>query len=209
MREVADCKNGKRVFFEWVFARQSFSLAQMKGVFGLLLIAWLLGLSGCSTTEPRPADLPFHELYEPIESAEAQAFLEAGLGILVRDHGPLEFPVREVLLRYTARNELGRGYRVAEHFSLTEIVDSRAGSFAIYLAVQPGDPEFYPLLAHEIGHLKRPSLKDGWEMEGFCMVFSEKLCGELGKDWSAWAERFTRESDDPYAQAYWKAKDAR
>ena len=76
------------------------------------------------------------------------------------------------------------------------------GVFAIYISVPPTHADFYPLLAHEIGHLKQPSLKDNWEMEGFCMMFSEALCLEMGKDWSLWRKRFREDLDDPYAQAY-------
>lgn len=171
---------------------------------GLLFAGVLLG-SGCQTREPRPDGVPFHSLYQEIDSAEAAAFLSAGLKILERDHAPLEYPVRKVLLRRSEPNSLGEKYRIASHFSLTEIVDADAGVFAIYIAVPESDLEFYPLLAHEIGHLKQPSLRDDWEMEGFCMVFSEALCLELGKDWSVWTRRFSENEADPYGRAYRRA----
>lgn len=83
------------------------------------------------------------------------------------------------------------------------------GCFIIYLAVEEDDPEFYPLLAHEIGHLLAPERVDDREMEGFRIVFSEELCRHLGKDWSVWKDRFTRQSDDPYARACWQAKESK
>jgi len=172
-------------------------------VLSLLLVS--IYFLGCQTRVPRPASVPFHSLYKPIESAEAAAFLAAGLELLRREYAPLEFPVREVLLRYSRTNAQGKGYQVAEHFSRTEIVDSQAGIFALYIAVPPGHPEFYPLLGHEIGHLRKPSLQDDWPMEGFCMVFSEELCAAQGKDWSVWTERFTGDPEDPYARAYRRA----
>ncbi|MGZ0654344.1 hypothetical protein ACWPKO_18070 [Coraliomargarita sp. W4R53] len=154
----------------------------------------------------RPDSVPFHTLYVPIESAEAAAFVAAGLDLLRREYAPLEFPVREVWLRYSETNTFGKAYKVAEHFSLTEVVDAEAGVFAIYIAVPVNDDEFYPLLAHEIGHLQQPSLRDDWGMEGFCMVFSEKLCALQGKDWSVWTKRFANNSKDPYARAYQRAR---
>ena len=60
-------------------------------------------------------------------------------------------------------------------------------------------------IAHEIGHLKQPSLVDDWAMEGFCMLFSKYLCGQLGHDWSIWERRLHADSDDPYARAYRRA----
>lgn len=169
------------------------------------ILAALILLSGCQTRMVRPDSVPFHTLYQPIHSAEAEAFLAAGLTMLRQGHSPLEFPVREVLLRHSQTNQQGSRYQVAEHFSLTEIVDAQAGIFTIYIAVPPEHEEFYPLLAHEIGHLKQPSLKDDWPMEGFCMVFSEQLCAAQGKDWSVWTKRFAEDPKDPYARAYQRA----
>ncbi len=177
------------------------SVCLVLGVWGA--VVWLL--VGCQTRIPRPESVPFHTLYEPIDSPEAKAFVERGIAYLQREYGALEFPVREVLLRYSRTNVKGRGYEVAQHFSLTEIVNAQAGVFAIYIAVPPGDEEFYPLLAHEIGHLKQPSLKEDWAMEGFCMVFSEELCAREGKDWSVWTRRFAEDPSDPYARAYQRA----
>ena len=168
----------------------------------LVLIAW----AGCQTRVSRPESVPFHTLYDPIESGEVAAFLAAGLDLLRSEYAPLEFPVREVLLRYSETNASGKAYKVAEHFSLTEVVDAEAGVFAIYISVPVNDDEFYPLLAHEIGHLKQPSLQDDWEMEGFCMVFSEKLCAAQDKDWSVWTRRFAEDPKDPYARAYQRAR---
>ena len=173
----------------------------------IALSAFLMGVflsSGCQTRVARPDAVPFYQLYQPIESAEVDAFMAAGLKKLTREYGPLEFPVQQVLLRRSEPNGLGQQFRIAQHFSLTEIVDAEKGIFAIYIAVPPEDEEFYPLLAHELGHLKRPSLKDDWDMEGFCMVFSEELCLAEGKDWTVWTRRFSGNADDPYAKAYRK-----
>lgn len=178
----------------------------IRHVLPAILSGGALIMSGCVTQKSKPANIPFHTLYRPINDAGAQQFLEQGIAVLRRDHAPLEFSVRQVLLRHAEKNEIGRGYKVREHFSLTEIVDAQQGIFAIYIAVPPSDPEFYPFLAHEIGHLKRPSVEDDWDMEGWCTVFSEKLCAELGKDWSAWTQRFKDNPKGKYARSYFKAK---
>lgn len=167
-----------------------------------LVFFFCLALCGCQSLQEKPLDMRFHVLYQPIEDEEAHRFLRQGIQYLLQNHGPVRFPLNEVILRYSSKNALGREYRLAEHFSRTEVVDAPAGVFAIYISVPVDDPEFFPLLAHEIGHLKDPMRVNDWEMEGFCMVFSEKLCAELGKDWSVWKKRFEEDSDDPYARAY-------
>jgi hypothetical protein len=179
---------------------------RVKYFFILSLACVVFCSSGCKTVAPKPDDVAFNSLYGEIDDAGAQAFLRSGLAILEREHGPLEYPVHTVLLRHSRKNAVGKGYAIAEGFSLTEIVDAQAGIFAIYISVTPQAREFYPLLAHEIGHLKQPSLVDDWPMEGFCTVFSEVLCGRLGKDWSVWTERFSENPDEAYARAYRAAK---
>lgn len=172
-------------------------------IFVSLMIACLL--VGCPVLSKKPLAVPYHQLYQTIADPEVQLFLNAGLQLLRRVHGPLEFSVNEVLLRHSKKNGNGYHYAIAEGFSLTEIVDAEAGIFAIYISVPPSHREFYPLLAHEIGHLKHPSLIEDWEMEGFCMLFSEDLCGQQGQDWSIWKLRLCADSDDPYARAYHQA----
>jgi hypothetical protein len=172
-------------------------------IFVLLSIACLV--VGCPSLSRKPASVPYHQLYQTIDEPEVQQFLKAGLQLLQRAHGPLEFSVNEVLLRHSKKNGNGFRYAIVEGFSLTEIVDAEAGIFAIYISVPPNHREFYLLLAHEIGHLKQPSLVDDWAMEGFCMLFSKYLCGQLGHDWSIWERRLHADSDDPYARAYHQA----
>lgn len=170
-----------------------------------ILIGFVWFGVGCASLPKKPVSMPYHQLYVPIEDAQAHRFIDAGLHLLMHEHGPLEFTVNEVLLRQSKKNTNGHAYAIAEGFSLTEIVDSRAGVFAIYISVPPSHPEFYLLLAHEIGHLQQPSLTDDWEMEGFCMLFSEELCRQQNKDWSVWKRRFRKDSKDPYARAYQEA----
>jgi len=178
----------------------------MKGRFNFQIsVCLLLLFCGCQTLLEKPASTPFKECYEEIVDPEAQAFVQAGLGLLrEKQEGP-RHPIKIIHLRISKRNTTGRAYRLAEGFSRTEILTD--GEIVIYVAVPLGDPEFYPLLGHECGHLLDPSIRDDWQMEGFCMVFSEELCERTGHSWEAWHRRFNRESSDPYAKAYWAAKD--
>jgi len=177
----------------------------MQRVYIFILLSVTCLLVGCPALTKKPVAVPYHQLYQTIEDPEVQQFLDAGLQLLRRVHGPLEFSVNEVLLRHSKKNGNGYRYAIVEGFSLTEIVDAEAGIFAIYISVPPSHREFYLLLAHEIGHLKQPSLVDDWAMEGFCMLFSKYLCGQLGHDWSIWERRLHADSDDPYARAYRRA----
>lgn len=179
----------------------------MKPLIALLLCS-LVYLAGCVALKEKPAHIPYHSLYQEIDDPEAQRFLKEGLVYLRQNYAPLEFPIREVYLRQSRKNETGRSYSLAQGFSKTEILSRELGICVIYIGVPPEDPEFYPLLAHEIGHLKNPSIINDWDMEGFCMVFSEELCDHLGVDWSLWRQRFNKSSTDPYAVAYWKARQA-
>lgn len=195
----------RRVFscFLKVRTGPSYSAMFSRGITALSLI---LLVGGCRTLVQKPEALPFHSLYEPINDTEARRFLKEGIAYLETHYPPLDYPVREVELLLSKKNNDGKRYRIAEGFSKTEIINASQGIFAIYIAVPPSDPEFYPLLAHEIGHLKSPDLVDDWAMEGFCMLFSEMLCQHLGYDWSVWHKRYHAESKDPYAQAYHRAK---
>ncbi len=191
------------VLFSAMLVRQA--IRMLRGQY-LLVPLLVLFFAACETLEERPQEVPFGQLYQPINDVEAQRFLQDGLAYLQVQHGPLPYPVNEVRLRYSQKNERGRGYRIAEGFSKTEVVDLAAGHYVVYIAVLPGDPEFFPMLAHEIGHLKEPTLVEDWAMEGFCMVFSEELCRALGYDWTVWREKFKRDSADPYARAYYRHK---
>ena len=165
---------------------------------GLLLL-----LGGCHTPIQKPAVIPFKDCYQEIIDPDAQSFIQEGLALLREKYGELCSPVKTVQLRYSKRNLTGRAYRLAEGFSRTEMLGE--GEVVIYIAVPPGDPEFYPMLGHECGHLLDPSIKDDWQMEGFCMVFSEELCKRTGHSWEIWKKRFRQNSSDPYAKAYWGA----
>jgi hypothetical protein len=159
---------------------------------------------GCQTLVEKPAAIPFKDCYEEITDPEAHAFIQAGLKLLREKYKGPRRPIETVHLRFSKRNTCGQAYRLAEGFSRTEVLGE--GGVVIYVAVPPGHPEFYPMLGHECGHLLDPSIQDDWQMEGFCMVFSEELCARTGRSREVWRHRFNRESSDPYAKAYWDAK---
>ncbi|MBC8206416.1 MAG: hypothetical protein ISR85_06440 [Kiritimatiellales bacterium] len=170
----------------------------------LLLLAVLL--TGCQTLVDKPAEVPFRDCYVEITDPQAHAFVREALTLLTEKYAGPRQPVETVHLRTARRNGLGRAYRIAENFSKTEVIGP--GEVVIYIAVPPGDNEFYPMLGHECGHLLDPTIEGDWEMEGFCMIFSEEICERTGHSWAAWQRRYPRRSSDPYAKAYWKAKEA-
>jgi hypothetical protein len=174
-------------------------------VFYGLLLGGLL--TGCQVLIRKPDDVLFHECYVTVDDSAALEFVQEALEVLDEEHGGPRLPVETVHLRVSQRNATGRQYRLAEKFSKTELV--APGEIAIYIAVPPGYEEFYPMLGHECGHLLDPTVIDDWDMEGFCMVFSEKICKRTGRSWEAWRRRYPRDSADPYAKAYWQARDAR
>lgn len=163
----------------------------------------LLLLTGCQSLREKPAALPFHECYQEITDPDALEFVQQALDLLNEKYGGPSRPIHTIHLRLAERNQTGRAYRLAEHFSKTEWISP--GTVAMYIEVPPGNKEFYPLLGHECGHLLDPSIVNDWQMEGFCMRFSEEICNRTGRSWTVWKRRFTRKSSDPYAKAYWKA----
>lgn len=146
--------------------------------------------TGCTTGIEKPASVPWHTVYRPINDPEAIAFLHKGIELLVETHGTPEIRINEVLLRHTARNEESARYQVATGFSKMELVDRERGLFCIYLATTPDHERFYYLLGHEIGHLLRPEIVGSAAEERFCNEFSRLLCAQENRPWSAeWETR--------------------
>jgi hypothetical protein len=173
----------------------------------VLAVATALAVAGCRTTAPPPPPpaTPWEDCYRPIHDAAADAFVQAALAELGRYGGP-RIPVRRVELRLSRKTRAARRLRIAEGFTRTACVDPATGRFVIYLRVSPGDPEFYPLLGHECGHLLDARVRDWW-MEGFCTLFSARLAEGAGRSWATWERRFRRRPDEPYAVAYRAAGD--
>ncbi len=173
-----------------------------RNLFGALcFFLFLFGLFGCMQLSGGKPPGPWHEAYQPIEDAESEVFIAHALEQAVAQFGPPVIPVGQVILRRSRKLPEARRYRIAEDFSLTECVDPTNGVFAIYLAVDPGHPNYFPLLGHECAHLLNPYIID-WYMEGIATLFSEQLCTETGRPWGGWERHFSRSRRDPYALSY-------
>lgn len=144
---------------------------------------------------------PWHEAYQPIEDPAADLFVSNVLERATAGFGEPVVPVNQVMLRRSKKTEAAKNYRIGENFSLTECIDATNGVFVIYLAVDPGHGNFFPLLGHECAHLLNPFIFD-WYMEGIATEFSERMCAETGREWGDWKRHFQRSRREPYALSY-------
>lgn len=172
----------------------------------LCLFLLLSTLSGCVRLSVDKPPGPWHEVYQSIRDAESEAFVARVFDQAMVQFGAPAIPVEQILLRRSKKTAEAQCYRIAENFSLTECVDSTNGVFAIYLAVDPGHPNYYPLLGHECAHLLNPYILD-WYMEGLATLFSEQVCRENHQPWGNWARHFSRSRRDPYALSYRMMRD--
>lgn len=166
-----------------------------------LLLTGLAGCMGCMHLSDGKPPGPWYEAYEPITDPESAAFVFQALEKATAQFGAPVVPVNKVMLRRSKKVAEARGYRIGEDFSLTECLDATNGVFVIYLAVDPGHPNYFPLLAHECVHLLNPFVID-WYMEGIATAFSEQMCAETGREWGDWKRHFMRTRRDPYALSY-------
>ena len=167
----------------------------------LCLFLGLIVATGCTKLSSEKPPGPWHAAYQPINDTESEQFVKNALAEATKQFGAPAIPVKQVLLRRSKKSSTAEGYRVAEDFSLTECVDATNGVFAIYLAVDPTHPDYFPLLGHECTHLINADIFD-WYMEGIATRFSEQICAEAGKPWGDWAKRFGKTRRDPYALSY-------
>jgi hypothetical protein len=167
----------------------------------LCLSLCLIAVAGCTQLSSEKPPGPWHTAYQPINDATSQQFIQTALAEATKQFGAPVIPVKKVLLRRSKKSSTAKGYRVAEDFSLTECVDPTNGIFAIYLAVDPSHPDYFPLLGHECTHLINANIFD-WYMEGIATRFSEQICAKTGKPWSNWTKRFGKNKRDPYALSY-------
>lgn len=158
-------------------------------------------LSGCTQLSGSRPDGPWHEAYRPIDDPESDAFVADALEQATARYGEPVLPVRRILLRRSQKTERARRYPIAEDFSLTECVDPTNGVFVIYVAVDPGHPNYYALLGHECAHLLDPRIFD-WYMEGFATVFSREICEQTGRGWGDWDRHFEQTRREPYGLSY-------
>jgi hypothetical protein len=120
--------------------------------------------------------------YEPLEDLEVDAFVLHAFAVAEEVYGPAVTPVNEVLLRRSRPLPAFRSVWCDRDFSETLLHDEKAGVYLIYMANEPRDKRFYPLLGHECFHLLNVHLRD-WYVEGMATVFSEELCRALGIPW--------------------------
>ncbi len=170
-------------------------------IWPLCFFLLLAGLTGCMQLSDGKPHGPWHEAYQPINDSESDAFVARSLGRAIDEFGTPAVPVNKVLLRRSRKVPEARRYRLGEDFSLTECVDSTNGVFVIYLAVDPGHRNYFPLLGHECAHLLNPYIFD-WYMEGLATLFSEHMCEETGREWGDWARHFERTRREPYGLSY-------
>ncbi|WP_372796015.1 hypothetical protein [Pontiella sp.] len=161
---------------------------------------------GCTTMIDGMPPGPAHEAYQPLESAEAEAFFFQCLEKAQEQFGAPEVPVTRVLFRRSRKTEAAARYRIAENFSLTQCIDSTNGVFVVYIGEDPDGRNFYPLLAHESAHLLNARIMD-WYMEGLATAFSEEMCAQHDKAWGDWGRHFRRTRKDPYGRSYRMMRD--
>jgi len=184
--------------------RNKISTTNRKSVRFLSLILFLSStilLPGCMRLSDGTPPGPWHEAYQPIADSESDAFVAQALGQAIAEFGEPLIPVNKVLLRRSKKVPEARRYRIGEDFSLTECVDSTNGVFVIYLAVDPGHRNYFPLLGHECAHLLNPYIFD-WYMEGLATVFSEQICEQTEHEWGDWKRHFERTRRAPYGLSY-------
>lgn len=96
---------------------------------------------------------------------------------------------------------------VLEGVEICECPVSEKGVCVLYVSADPGSPDFFPQLAHEVFHLLSPQCYD-WYVEGLCNVFSEEYCAKSGCSWqSVLAGLHERKTSDPYAISYFMMHD--
>ena len=167
----------------------------------LCLLLLLAGTAGCMKLSDGKPHGPWHDAYQPINDPESEAFVSQALETARAEFGEPAFPVEKVLLRRSKKVPEAWRYRLGEDFSLTECVDCTNGVFVIYLAVDPGHRDYFPLLGHECAHLLNPRIF-GWYMEGIATVFSEQICADMEYEWSDWKRNFGKTRRDPYGLSY-------
>lgn len=188
------------------YCEEAVSTTRMLRCVILCLFLLLMGLTGCvglSTSKP-PG--PWYEAYQPINDPASNEFLTLSLEKAQTEFGEPAVPIKKILLRRSKKTDEARRYRIGEDFSLTECEDPTNGVFVVYIGEDPGEANYYALLAHESVHLLDPQVVD-WYMEGIATVFSEQACAELGQEWGDWKSHFQKSRRDPYALSYRMMRD--
>ena len=139
---------------------------------GALLSLWVpLLFSGCVGLKEGQPPGAWHDAYQPLDDPAAEKFFFGALERAKIEFGDPVVPVNRVLFRRSKKTAAARAYRIGENFSLTQCVDSTNGVFVVYIGVDPGHRNFYPLLGHEAAHFINARITD-WYMEGVATVLA-------------------------------------
>ena len=168
------------------------------GAWSALLTASLEGTAAESATGKNRVS-PWPDLYEVIESPEADRLVRRGLELGQKWLGKPRYKPRKVQLRLSKPRDPTR--KIKTGFSLTELSDPKAGVFTNYLSARTDQKSFHGLLAHEIFHVFQPQVKDVY-MEGFVTYLAEKLCRAEGLLWEIWQKHFEADGDPVYGGAF-------
>jgi hypothetical protein len=96
---------------------------------------------------------------------------------------------------------------VLEGVEVCECLEPNKDVCILYVSTAPGDPLFFPQLAHEVLHLLSPDCYD-WYVEGLSNLFSEDFCKMVGHPWQPVLNSFyAKEKTDPYAISYFMMRD--
>ena len=96
---------------------------------------------------------------------------------------------------------------VLEGVEICECLGPENDECILYVSAAPGEPLFFPQLAHEVFHLLSPDCYD-WYVEGLSNIFSEAFCEMAGYSWQPVLSSFYgREKTDPYAISYFMMRD--
>lgn len=96
---------------------------------------------------------------------------------------------------------------VLEGVEICECLEPEKEVCVLYVSTAPGDPLFFPQLAHEVFHLLSPDCYD-WYIEGLSNIFSEAFCKMADYSWQSVLDSFyAREKTDPYAISYFMMRD--
>ena len=96
---------------------------------------------------------------------------------------------------------------VLEGVEICECLEPEKEVCILYVSTAPGDPLFFPQLAHEVFHLLSPNCYD-WYIEGLSNIFSEVFCEMAGYSWQPVLSSFyARKKTDPYAISYFMMRD--
>jgi hypothetical protein len=171
---------------------------------GPFLLPPVLAVMAGEEKAPPPIHSDWYLRYEPIQDPQARSLLEQAMAFARKKLGEPAIPVRLVHLRQS--KPLDGRVQIRSGFQLTEITDSEAGIFTIYLSARPGEQAFEGQLAHEAFHLQNAKLRDVY-VEGLNGLLAEEFLGEIGRSFEPWLRHFQAGKDPLYGAGYFLVRD--